>query len=128
MRFQTTGRTFVLIVESSGTIADVKRRIHEFEGIDLQRQRLFLDGSELKDSKSLTEYSFKRDSTLLLYLYREGRMKIYVKTLTGKVLIVNVEPSDSIEMLTAKNQDDEGIPPDQQRLYLLASSWRMAAP
>ena len=104
-------------VDSSTSISSLKTRIYNDVGIAEDQQEIMFFGQQMENERTLGDYSVQHDDTLkLVWLVDEG-MGIYVKVKGGGV-IIEVKPSDTIEMVKGKIRTKIKEPQNQQRLLL----------
>jgi ubiquitin C len=104
-------------VDQSDSIRIVKQLIEFVTDYCLEDMRLIFRDKALDNGRTLFDCGVRTDSsTLYLVLKLRGAMQIFVKTLTCKTLILDVEPSNTIETVKTKIRDKEATPNDEQKL------------
>jgi ubiquitin C len=108
-----TGSTITLNVESSDSVEAVKQKIQDIAGIPPDQQRLVYASVEMLDGMTLADYNIQNESTIHLF---PAIIQIFVRSLTGDTVALNIRHNELVESVKQKIQDREGIPREQQQL------------
>ncbi|MFS7908382.1 putative Ubiquitin-like domain-containing protein [Helianthus anomalus] len=115
-----TGETITLQVKPSDTIHNIKAKIQDEVNIPHDEQELIFNEMYLHDIDTLASYNISSKSTLTFTHTSGGLMRIFIQTLTGRILTLKVKSSDTVQNVKFKIQNMEGSPPCQQRLIFNA--------
>ena len=112
------GKIITLQVDPTDTIENVKSQIQVKEMIPLDQQKLVTcNRKQLDDSLTLSDYNIKHGATLHLVHCPRGGSELYIRTLSGKTITLEVLPTDTVADLKEMIKDKEGISPDEQTLF-----------
>lgn len=79
-------------------------------------QILIFEGKQLEDGRTLASYNFTEGSTMHLIEKHYNEIKLFIRTLAGKIITLSVLSSHSVEHIKGEIHKMEGIMPDDQRL------------
>ncbi|PWA94028.1 polyubiquitin [Artemisia annua] len=113
---RTITKTIYLEVHNFYTISDVKAMISAKEDVSPFNQRLFFAGMQLEDNRTVSDYNIYEEYTLDLVLHFGGRMTIFVETITGKTIPLEVHCHNTIREVKRLILEEESIPTEKQKL------------
>lgn len=119
IRFAGEDTTIGIVIENDETVADIKAFIDSNYDIPIRRQTLFYKHNKyitvLEDDHTASYYNFS-DGDIISLLVEPTSIILIIRSLTGKEVYMNVEPSWTVADLKCLIQVKEGIPVDQLRL------------
>ena len=109
-------KLFPFDISTSETILSLKKIISKEEDIPLGNLEMSYNGMKLNNDKNLLDYNIPNQSIIEAYFFSENGYQIFVKTLTGKTITLNVQPYYKIVYIRELIKLKEGFPMEKQRI------------
>ena len=110
------GKKINIFVKPSDTIENIKEKIKEKERIPITQQKLIFDDKILEDIRTISFYNIQKES--IIHLMENRIIKIFIKTIKGKIISLEVDQSDSIKNIKEKiKYKEENLSNDYILLY-----------
>ncbi|KAM0053246.1 putative Ubiquitin-like domain-containing protein [Helianthus debilis subsp. tardiflorus] len=107
IKIPTSGESITLKVKSSDTISNLKSTIQDKIHVPYDEQEMIFNEMVLDNMDTLAEHNIKRESTLTLMRVSTVYMRIFMKSATGRTVILEVKPSDTIRYVKSKFHERE---------------------
>ena len=104
------GNVIALEVTTNDSIASLKWKIYEKEGVLPDQQTLIFTEKVLDNSRTLRDYNIQRKSTLHVAI----EMQIYMETRIGKCITLKLRSNNTVKNMKESIQEEEGIVPEEQ--------------
>mmetsp|Transcript_17796 Transcript_17796/g.33786 ORF Transcript_17796/g.33786 Transcript_17796/m.33786 type:complete len:2165 (-) Transcript_17796:45-6539(-) len=103
-----------IAITPSDASADIKRKIEDKTGMEAPRQVLKKDGNELPEGSTVKDMGVRDGDNLSVDV---RTVPVTVKTMDGKVIKIEVDPTNKLEDVKKQLEDEAGVPWDNQRLF-----------
>lgn len=112
------GENITINTNPTDKIITIKEQIQKKQDISPAHQRLIYAGKQLEDNNTLNDYNIPNNATLHLVVRLKGGQTIYIKTLMGNVITLEVKEDETIADVKKKIEQSENVPIEEQRLFI----------
>ena len=119
LTIKTPNQEITINAEANDTIESIKKKIEEKEDIPPDQQRLIFSNRVLEENnKTLSSYNITANSTIEL----KTLIPIFIKTLTGKSILLHVNIDDKILYVKQLIEQKEDVKVESQRLVYMENN------
>lgn len=112
------GKPLLVDVQQNDTILNIKEKINELKGFEVDKQKLYFNGRILENEFRIQDYLIQNNSTLILDFIRSSSSEIMVNFPDGEKIKFNVDRKDRIDQIKEKIKQLKGFPIENQKLFL----------